>query len=73
MKQKRFKKKLALNKETVSDLNSREMSHLRGGEWTRQTCYRTCKDCDTAMQTCMLCPVFETEYETCATGWCPCN
>ncbi len=70
MKKKQLKKKLALNKKTISDLNTREMRTLRGGEWTRLTCYYTCKDCDTQMETCWICPALQTEYETCVPGWC---
>jgi hypothetical protein len=68
MKAKNFEKKLVLNKKTISHLESSELDGVRGG-WTRNTCYYTCLPCDTALQTC-LCPVFQTEYETCDPGWC---
>ena len=51
MKQKKFTRKLMLNKETVADLNNDSMAAVKGGMYTvRVTCpgycdtYETCED-----------------------------
>lgn len=39
MKEKRFSKKLALNKETISNLKNDEMKGVYGGfDWTKTAC-----------------------------------
>jgi natural product precursor len=70
MKTKRFSRKLTLNKHTVSHLRVSDLKGLKGGAFTRVSCYYTCEPCDTEWQTCHTCPDLETEYDTCYTGWC---
>jgi len=60
MKQK-FSKKLVLNKTTVTDLNSKEMTEIKGGlTWTDP---RACK-------TRTQCSIYQTIAYTCVVG-CP--
>jgi hypothetical protein len=66
MKTKRLEKKLTLNKETVSHL---DMTKVRGGDWTYNSCHYTCPYCDT-VETCMDCIDIDTMEETCEPGWC---
>jgi hypothetical protein len=72
MKNFKFDRKLTLNKNTIANLNTPEMSHLRGGDFvTKNTCdsecctdYNTCE----GIHTCVGCV---TRYQiTCA---CPSN
>ena len=60
MKQKRFGKKLELNKKTITDLGSSEMNDARGGLPTGTTCitWDGCpsKSCFAQLSEC-ICPV----------------
>jgi hypothetical protein len=69
MKKKHFAKKLVLKKETIAGLDNQTMNAIRGGQsyW-----YTDCNPCDTLFESCRLCPVRQSEYETCITGWCAC-
>ncbi len=74
MKIKKFGKKLVLNKETVTDLNTGAMNHVNGGNKTGITCGRLC---DTVLLTCdaTLCVTCgETQcgtcFNTCPPTWC---
>jgi natural product precursor len=66
MKQKKFGKKLTLNKSTVTNLDNRAMNHLQGGT-TFGTCAYTCEDpCTTRLNpTCKGCPFILTFGATC--------
>ena len=73
MKTKKFRKKLALNKKTIADLNSGMMGNVAGGgdpvvhgQITECTsCYLGPTDCpDCTQQTCVTC---NTCYQTCVT------
>jgi hypothetical protein len=61
MKMKRLEKKLVLNKETVTNLESKSMDELRGGAVTSPPICRPTRDLNC-----------ETYYGTCATMVCPC-
>ena len=53
MKIKNFNKKLALNKQTIANLGSKEMQKIAGGE---ETVTRVCYSCiETCMTECPIC------------------
>jgi hypothetical protein len=53
MKIKNFNKKLALNKETIANLGSKEMQKIAGGEETRtMACYSCVVTCKTQCEFC---------------------
>lgn len=65
MKLKKFDRKLAFNKETISNLNSRDLNKLRGGATIPYTCCDTCDPHATCIQTCAItCDCF-TNGATC--------
>jgi len=64
MKQK-FSRKLGLNKSTISNLNSTEMSYIKGG--LTRTDPRVCKTYESE------CSKYQTVYYTCQAGCPPCK
>ena len=60
MKSKKFTKKLAFNRQTISDLNASEQGNVRGGIYTGYTCPGYCN-------TDMSCG--PTECTACLTNW----
>lgn len=66
MNKKQFRKKLSLNKTTVTDLSAQEQGNVKGGG-TYASCYFTCEPCGNTMleRTCLPCPFVQTVYESC--------
>jgi natural product precursor len=56
MKTKKFNKKLALNKQTISNINNDEMNVLRGGDSIDTLCpVKTCPPTRTCQTWCTIC------------------
>ncbi len=64
MKTKQLGKKLTLNKNTISDLNDKEMNALQAGGGT-MSCVLTCSPCDTNNQSCYTCISGVTKHPFC--------
>ncbi|NIM15203.1 MAG: hypothetical protein GTO45_24830 [Candidatus Aminicenantes bacterium] len=63
MKQMKFRKKLRFNKETIADLNIKEMSEAHGGGPSLALCSNPCIPTYTACQT--QCPSKGSELYCC--------
>lgn len=77
MRSKNFKKKLFLNKKTISNLNGSQMMRVQGGVVTVRPCYisqemSACPECisDSSCDTCYTCecPPQETVWTECLSG-----
>jgi natural product precursor len=69
MKTKNFDKKLALNKRTIANLNSREMRNLHGGVYTNR------RECETNEPSCRptVCETFNLRECNSDETWCACT
>jgi hypothetical protein len=64
MKRKKLKKKLALHKTTIADLDHKEMGYAVGGQSMATICCQEYQD--TGIELCM--PFHHTDFDTCQEG-----
>ncbi len=70
MKSKKLTKKLALNKRTVTNLNTRALGAVNGGKHPTYTAGITCGIfCDTVNYSCEVTQCY-TDNHTCPVTWC---
>jgi hypothetical protein len=68
MKNKKFNKRLGLNKATVANLSNYELNYVRGGVFTNETVCRACNTEGIACRPTTPCtgsPCVDTDYSIC--------